>query len=91
MTDSKNSLTGKTIIVTGAASGIGAACVTMLLARGANVCALDRDPISQVFSDDESIRLLIVRANVADANACGDCVKRSRGAAADGDEAVCER
>ena len=77
MADSKNSLTGKTIIVTGAASGIGAACVTMLLARGANVCALDRDPISQVFSDDESTRLLIVRANVADANACGDCVKRS--------------
>jgi 3-oxoacyl-[acyl-carrier protein] reductase len=77
MTDSNNSLSGKTIIVTGAASGIGAACVTMLLARGANVCALDRDPVSQVFSAGESARLLIVRANVADADACGDSVKQS--------------
>ena len=41
MTDSNNSLSGKTIIVTGAASGIGAACVTMLLARGANPNAMD--------------------------------------------------
>jgi NAD(P)-dependent dehydrogenase (short-subunit alcohol dehydrogenase family) len=77
MTDSNNSLTGKTIIVTGAASGIGAACVATLLARGANVCALDQNPILQLFSDDKNAPLLILRANVADASACDESVKQS--------------
>src|SRR6476660_4797700 len=36
-------LTGKTALVTGAASGIGAACVDRLAAAGARVLAVDRD------------------------------------------------
>ena len=35
---------GEIVIVTGAASGIGAACVDAFLARGACVCGLDIDP-----------------------------------------------
>src|SRR6185312_11330645 len=37
-------LTGEVAVVTGAASGIGKACVTSLLSRGAAVVALDRSP-----------------------------------------------
>ena len=37
-------LTGEVAVVTGAASGIGRACVTSLLSRGAAVVALDRAP-----------------------------------------------
>ena|SRR5215469_466728 len=37
-------LTGEVAVVTGAASGIGRACVASLLARGAAVIALDRSP-----------------------------------------------
>jgi rhamnose utilization protein RhaD (predicted bifunctional aldolase and dehydrogenase)/NAD(P)-dependent dehydrogenase (short-subunit alcohol dehydrogenase family) len=35
---------GEAVVVTGAASGIGAACVDAFLARGACVCGLDIDP-----------------------------------------------
>ena len=35
---------GEVALVTGAASGIGKACVESLLARGAAVVGLDRDP-----------------------------------------------
>lgn len=38
-----NSLTGKTIAITGAASGIGLACARACLAAGANVALVDRD------------------------------------------------
>ena len=39
-----NEFAGEIVIVTGAASGIGAACVDAFLARGACVCGLDIDP-----------------------------------------------
>lgn len=38
---------GKTIIVTGAASGIGAETAKLLTERGANVIALDRNPVTE--------------------------------------------
>jgi rhamnose utilization protein RhaD (predicted bifunctional aldolase and dehydrogenase)/NAD(P)-dependent dehydrogenase (short-subunit alcohol dehydrogenase family) len=37
-------LAGQTVIITGAASGIGAACVEAFVARGASVCGLDISP-----------------------------------------------
>ena len=39
-----NEFAGEIVIVTGAASGIGAACVDAFLTRGACVCGLDIDP-----------------------------------------------
>jgi rhamnose utilization protein RhaD (predicted bifunctional aldolase and dehydrogenase)/NAD(P)-dependent dehydrogenase (short-subunit alcohol dehydrogenase family) len=39
-----NEFTGEAVLVTGAASGIGAACVDAFLARGACVCGLDVNP-----------------------------------------------
>jgi rhamnose utilization protein RhaD (predicted bifunctional aldolase and dehydrogenase)/NAD(P)-dependent dehydrogenase (short-subunit alcohol dehydrogenase family) len=42
---------GEVVIVTGAASGIGAACVEAFLARGACVCGLDIDPAVTALSN----------------------------------------
>lgn len=54
-------LAGKAVLVTGAASGIGLACVQAFLAEGARVGAVDRAPIPTVDGD-----LLAVRADVTD-------------------------
>lgn len=43
MTDPEGSLAGATVVVTGAASGIGEATAKLLAARGARVAVLDRD------------------------------------------------
>ena len=65
----------KSVIVTGAASGIGAACMRLLLAQGDNVCALDRDDISTTGIAPEALaRLVTVRADVSDPAACTSAV-----------------
>lgn len=59
---------GRTIIVTGGASGIGAACVQRLMGEGANVVALDLN-VSTIHStlqvQDRDPRLLVVRVDVS--------------------------
>lgn len=70
----------RTIIVTGAASGIGLACVEMLLAQGDNVCCLDLHAIPAArLAPNKSDQLLTVMADVSDAAACeaavAACVK----------------
>lgn len=62
----------RTAIVTGAASGIGRACVRLLLEAGENVAALDRDPVA---APDGGERLLALPTDVADADACSDAVR----------------
>ena len=52
--------TGKIALVTGAASGIGRACVEALLAEGAAVAALDIDPAVQTQFDSEQLLPLVV-------------------------------
>ncbi len=54
-------LAGKTVLVTGAASGIGLACVRAFLAEGARVGALDRAPLPALGDD-----VLAVHADVTD-------------------------
>ena len=50
---------GKTALVTGAASGIGKACVEALLARGAAVAALDIDPaINGMYNRNDVIEIV---------------------------------
>jgi len=75
---SRKELEGKVALVTGAASGIGKACVESLLARGAAVAALDINPgISAQFSgnnvrgivcditNDESIKAAVLECVAA--------------------------
>ena len=68
----------RTIIVTGAASGIGFACVESLLAAGDNVCGVDLDPVKSETFDAK--RFLEHRADVSDAAQCAAavdaCVKK---------------
>jgi NAD(P)-dependent dehydrogenase (short-subunit alcohol dehydrogenase family) len=56
----------KTVIVTGAASGIGFACVQGLLAAGHRVCGADLQLIPTERLSTDPTRFLQVRANVAE-------------------------
>jgi 3-oxoacyl-[acyl-carrier protein] reductase len=64
----------KTVIVTGAASGIGFACVEGLLAAGHNVCGADLQPIPTAKLEKYSSRFIAVRADNADAVDCQKAV-----------------
>lgn len=60
------SLAGRTALVTGAASGIGAACAIHLLDCGATVVAVDRDADGLARLDDSSGRLTTVVQDLSD-------------------------
>jgi 3-oxoacyl-[acyl-carrier protein] reductase len=62
----------KNVIVTGAASGIGFACVQGLLAAGHRVCGADLQPVPAERLQADPARFVEVCANVADE---GDCRK----------------
>lgn len=64
-------LAGKTVIVTGGASGIGKAVVERLLAEQANVALVDADTggVARATAELESDRLLCVTADVTDEDA----------------------
>ena len=69
------SFAGKVILVTGAASGIGAACVDLLLERGASVCAADIAPLAaNAFRTDAPGRLMMAALDVADAASCAAAI-----------------
>jgi NAD(P)-dependent dehydrogenase (short-subunit alcohol dehydrogenase family) len=73
-------LAGRSILITGAAKGIGLATVTRFLAEGASVAALDRDAqaLAQLRGRFEGAAVKAVQADVADpssvAAAIADCV-----------------
>lgn len=63
--------TEKRIIVTGAASGIGAACVRVALEKGWRVCAVDiNEPDAAGIASDLLPRFIAARADVTDPAAC---------------------
>src|SRR4051794_26226511 len=67
--------TSKTVIVTGAASGIGFACVTGLLKAGHRVCAVDVNAVPPDRVDTSATPSYIgVRADVSDPEACRSAV-----------------
>ena len=64
-------MAGRTILVTGAASGIGFTCVKALLAQGDNVCAADLNAVPEAdLPEPDRSRLLVLRADVGDADSC---------------------
>jgi len=69
-------MSSETVLVTGAASGIGRACTQMLLDRGACVAAFDiqRDKLEAAFPG-EADNLLKFSGNVADTADCQTAVK----------------
>ncbi len=66
-------LSGKTAIVTGAASGIGEAILRLFLQANANVVAVDRDEVPPSTAD----RLAIVRGDVAEESTAVASVARA--------------
>lgn len=71
---------GRTILVTGGAQGIGQGIVRSLLARGAKVAAVDIDGEACAFLAKElaSPRLLTVVVDVADENSVRRCLEETR-------------
>lgn len=69
--------TRKTVLVTGAASGIGLACVQGLLAAGHQVCGADLQPVPMQSLSDYGSRFAAVRADIADAADCKSVVAQS--------------
>jgi 3-oxoacyl-[acyl-carrier protein] reductase len=72
----------KTAVVTGAASGIGAASVRVLLEKGWNVCGCDIDAIAtadigQDLGREAMQRFIAVKTDVADAASCRDTVRQT--------------
>lgn len=68
---------GKTVIITGASRGIGAAAVREFVARGARVAAVARDEAAlATLATGQGESVFTLRADVADAAAMADCAAR---------------
>jgi NAD(P)-dependent dehydrogenase (short-subunit alcohol dehydrogenase family) len=72
---------GKTVVVTGASSGIGRATARLLASRGANVVLVARSPVSLAEAEQEcravaapGARTLVVVADVADGDAVDEAL-----------------
>jgi 3-oxoacyl-[acyl-carrier protein] reductase len=67
----------KTVVVTGAASGIGLACVQGLLGAGHQVCGADLQPVPMESLSDHGSRFIAVRADIADPLDCRSIVAQA--------------
>lgn len=67
----------KSILVTGAASGIGLACAERLLKEGHSVAAVDIQPFPSALTVADKNRLVLVKADVSKAANCKRAVKRA--------------
>lgn len=68
---------GKTVLVTGAAQGIGSVVAKMFLERGATVIAVDQNGEGlNVLLNQNETRMKIFHLDVSDSNAVEDTVKR---------------
>jgi 3-oxoacyl-[acyl-carrier protein] reductase len=67
----------KAVVVTGAAGGIGLACVRGLLAAGHQVCGADLQPVPIQSLSDYVSRFTAVRADIADAADCKNVVAQA--------------
>jgi 3-oxoacyl-[acyl-carrier protein] reductase len=73
-----NATTGKSVIVTGAASGIGLACAQELLEAGYQVCAADLNAVpTDSFMDKYRSRLIAVQADIGNADGCRSVANRA--------------
>jgi NAD(P)-dependent dehydrogenase (short-subunit alcohol dehydrogenase family) len=71
-----NRLAGRRIVVTGAASGLGAAIATLFVSEGANVALLDRDEAG-VTAKAKQLATFAVAADVTDYAAMQDAAERA--------------
>jgi len=71
------SLEGRTVIVTGAAGGIGRALVRAFLDNGMHVAAadLDGEPLQRLRREMDSDHLMVVPADISDYASCQTCVE----------------
>jgi acetoacetyl-CoA reductase/3-oxoacyl-[acyl-carrier protein] reductase len=67
MTAISQRFAGKTVVITGAAHGIGASTVKRFLAEGARVAAIDREDFADDFAGQADGRLLLVDGDCTDA------------------------
>ena len=72
MTAISQRFAGKTVVITGAAHGIGAATVERFLAEGARVAAIDREEFADDFGGEAAERLLVGGRRL---HRCGNAVR----------------
>ena len=66
---------GRVALVTGAASGIGRACIERLQAQGAAVVALDINPTIETLFDSQDV--LGLACDITDTTAVGQCIEQA--------------
>src|SRR5690606_9267704 len=72
-----NRMTNKNVIITGAAKGIGKACVEYFIGQGDHVIALDRDSEGLANLDASSGRLYTITCDVSKSNLVEEAISKA--------------